>query len=164
MLMIRLRRTGAKKDPHYRVVVADRTAGRDGAFLEILGHYHPRQRPAEIVFDMERTEIWLGQGARMSDTVRNLYRRVRSGRVEEAPVAASPVAPSDEELEAAAEEEAEVEAEAADLSADSEGDEVAQEAADSAADEPAADADTAEGEAGAEDSADEEAEEKPVAD
>ena len=127
MLMIRLRRTGAKKDPHYRVVVADRAAGRDGAFLEILGHYHPRQQPAEIVFNMERTEIWLGQGARMSDTVRNLYRRVRSGRVEAAPevpeveAASTPAeAPSDTELEAAAEVEAEVEveAEAPDASAD----------------------------------------------
>ena len=118
MLMIRLRRTGAKKDPHYRVVVADRTAGRDGAFLEILGHYHPRQRPAEIFFDIERIETWLGRGARMSDTVRNLYRRARSGPVEEMPEKLSsesdPI-PSDTELEAAAEIEAD------DVSADAEG-------------------------------------------
>ena len=114
MLTIRLRRTGAKKDPHYRVVVADRAASRDGAFLEILGHYHPRQQPAEIVLNLERTEVWLGQGARMSDTVRTLYRRVRSGRVEQVPeVAEAPPAatPSDSELEAAAEVEVAAEAE-----------------------------------------------------
>ena len=43
MLAIRLRRTGAKKNAHYRVVVTDRAAGRDGRFLEVLGHYHPRR-------------------------------------------------------------------------------------------------------------------------
>lgn len=82
MLTIRLRRHGARKDPHYRVVVTERSAKRDGPFIEILGHYHPRKRPAEIVFDMERTESWLGKGAEMSDTVRTLYNKVRSGAVE----------------------------------------------------------------------------------
>ena len=153
MLTIRLRRTGAKKDPHYRVVVADRAAGRDGAFLEILGHYHPRQQPAEVFFNMERTETWLGQGARMSDTVRSLYRRVKRGSVEEVSEA-PPAAPSDAELEAAAE------VEAADVSADAEGDPVAQQAAEEADAEPAAAADAAEGELEGDASADEEAEEK----
>ncbi len=153
MLMIRLRRTGAKKDPHYRVVVADRAAGRDGAFLEILGHYHPRQRPAEVFFNMERTETWLGQGARMSDTVRSLYRRAKRGPVEEVPEAPPPAAPSDAELEAAAE------VETADVSADPEGDTAALEAADEADAEPAADA--AEGEVEGDASADEEDEGEP---
>ena len=148
MLTIRLRRTGAKKDPHYRVVVADRAAGRDGAFLEILGHYHPRQQPAEVVFNMERTETWLGQGARMSDTVRSLYLRAKRGSVEEVPEA-----PSDAELEAA------VEVEATDVSADAEGDPVAQQATDEADAEPAADANAAGGEVEGDVSA-EEAEEK----
>lgn len=107
MLTIRLRRHGARKDPHYRVVVTERSAKRDGPFIEILGHYHPRKRPAEIVFDMERTESWLGKGAEMSDTVRTLYNKVRSGAVEmpeaQAPAAkpAETAAPTPEEASSA---------------------------------------------------------------
>ncbi len=143
MLTIRLRRAGGKKDPHFRVVVADRAAGRDGPFLEILGHYHPRQRPAEIHFDMERTATWLGQGARMSDTVHSLYRRVLSGRVEKVPetppaaVAPTPD-PSDAELEAAAEVEAEAETETEAAAAGTDADEQSSDT------EVSADADTAE--------------------
>ena len=62
MLSIRLRRTGARKDPHFRVVVADRAAGRDGPFIEILGHYHPRRQPEEIVLDIDRGEELGGAG------------------------------------------------------------------------------------------------------
>ena len=112
MLTIRLRRQGAKRDPHYRVVVTESSTRRDGPFLEIIGHYHPRRQPAEIFFKMERFDVWLEKGAQMSDTVGSLYRRVKSGRVEEVAVA-SP-APSDAELEAAAAEETEAVEEATD--------------------------------------------------
>lgn len=107
MLTIRLRRAGAKRDPHYRVVVADRAAGRDGPFLEIVGHYHPRRQPAEVVFNVERTEAWLSQGARMSDTVRSLFRAVKSGRPTGAAGEETAAAAPPQVTEAAAEAEAE---------------------------------------------------------
>ncbi len=105
MLAIRLRRTGSKKDAHYRVVVTERSAGRDGRFLEILGHYHPRRQPMEVTFDYVRIEEWLGKGAQMSDTVRSLYQRAQRGTLPTEEAAPKPkVAPvvADEELEVAA--------------------------------------------------------------
>ena len=70
MLAIRLRRTGAKKDAHYRIVVIERSMSRDGRFLEILGHYHPRRQPMEVTFNFDRMDEWIGKGAQMSSTVR----------------------------------------------------------------------------------------------
>ncbi len=90
MLAIHLRRTGAKKDPHYRVVVADSRAARDGAFIEILGHYHPRYQPAKVVLDVQRTKDWIAKGAQPSDTVRSLLKQIEVGTVE----TEQPVAPS----------------------------------------------------------------------
>jgi small subunit ribosomal protein S16 len=60
---IRLRRTGAKKQPSYRFVVADSTSPRDGRFLEIVGHYNPRRSPVDLVLDEEKVKRWLGRGA-----------------------------------------------------------------------------------------------------
>jgi small subunit ribosomal protein S16 len=102
MLAIRLRRTGAKKDAHYRVVVTERSAGRDGRFLEILGHYHPRRDPMEVTFDFVRTEVWLGKGAQMSDTVRSLYNKAQNGTLPTEEAAADPPPPAEEVLETAA--------------------------------------------------------------
>lgn len=76
MLSIRLRREGASKDPHYRVVVAEHSAARDGRFLEILGHYHPSSEPADIDIDVERANYWIARGAKVSDTVRTLIKKV----------------------------------------------------------------------------------------
>ena len=90
MLAIHLRRTGAKKDPHYRVVVADSRAARDGAFIEILGHYHPRYQPAKLVLDVQKTKDWIAKGAQPSDTVKSLLKQMESGSVE----TQQPVAPS----------------------------------------------------------------------
>jgi len=113
VLTIRLSRVGAKRDPHYRVVVTDRASGRDGRFLEIVGHYHPRRQPAEVVFNVERTEAWLSQGARMSDTVRSLYRAVTSGTEQPSPDQEAKAPVPAEVTEAAAEaESAEAAAEA----------------------------------------------------
>ncbi len=75
MLSIRLRRTGATKRPYYRVVVADSESWRDGRFLEVLGHYDPRQQPPVVKIDAERASYWLGKGAKASDTVRSLLKR-----------------------------------------------------------------------------------------
>ena len=63
MVKIRLRRVGAKKQPSYRLVVADSRAPRDGAFIEILGHYNPLTDPETVVIDEEKALGWLEQGA-----------------------------------------------------------------------------------------------------
>ena len=72
MLKIRLRRTGAKKQPSYRVVVADSTAPRDGTFLDILGHYNPLTNPTTFEVDADRTRHWLARGALPTDRVARL--------------------------------------------------------------------------------------------
>jgi len=69
---IRLRRTGAKKQPSYRLVVADSQSPRDGRFIEILGHFNPRRTPVELVLDEEKIKRWLGHGAQPSDSVARL--------------------------------------------------------------------------------------------
>jgi small subunit ribosomal protein S16 len=72
MLKIRLRRVGARGEPSYRVVVADSRAARDGAFVEIIGHYNPRTEPETIVIKEERALHWLKQGAQPTDTTARL--------------------------------------------------------------------------------------------
>ena len=69
---IRLRRTGAKKQPSYRVVVADSDSPRDGRFIEIIGHYDPRRTPAALTLEEDKVKRWLGNGAQPSDTVARL--------------------------------------------------------------------------------------------
>lgn len=75
MVAIRLWRAGSKKRPFFRVVVADSRAARDSSFIEILGHYNPRTRPALVQVDRERVAHWIKQGARPSDSVRTLIAR-----------------------------------------------------------------------------------------
>lgn len=75
MLAIRLRRAGSKKRPFFRVVVTDSRVARDSRFVEILGHYNPRSKPAIVEVDTERVQHWLGKGAQPSDTVRTLIAR-----------------------------------------------------------------------------------------
>jgi len=75
MLAIRMRRMGSKKRPYFRIVVADSRTARDSSFVEILGHYHPRTKPAVVDVDRERLAYWLKQGAQPSDTVRTLMAR-----------------------------------------------------------------------------------------
>jgi small subunit ribosomal protein S16 len=75
MVRIRLRRTGRKKTPTYRIVVADSQSPRDGRFIEIIGQYVPRQGNTAINLDTARANYWLDKGAQPSDTVRSLLRR-----------------------------------------------------------------------------------------
>jgi small subunit ribosomal protein S16 len=75
MVAIRLRRAGSKKRPYFRVVVTDSRAARDSRFVEIVGHYSPRSRPAIVQVDKERVDYWVKRGARMSDSVRTLVAR-----------------------------------------------------------------------------------------
>jgi small subunit ribosomal protein S16 len=72
MLRIRLRRTGARKHPSYRVVVADSRSARDGAFVETIGNYDPMTNPETIVIKEERALHWLRQGAQPSETTARL--------------------------------------------------------------------------------------------
>ncbi len=76
---IRLRRVGRKAQPYYRVVVTDSEAPRDGAYLEAVGFYNPRLKPAELRLDLERVDTWVGKGANLSDTVASLVRKARRG-------------------------------------------------------------------------------------
>ncbi len=73
MLRIRLRRTGKKKQPQYRVVVAEQRASRDGAFVEVIGHYNPRTEPKTLVLKEDRVKHWLSEGAQPSETVHRLF-------------------------------------------------------------------------------------------
>lgn len=77
---IRLKRMGMRKMPFYRIVVADSRSPRDGRFIEEIGHYDPRQNPAEIVVDNESAKKWLATGAQPTETVRALLKK--SGAIE----------------------------------------------------------------------------------
>lgn len=70
---------GKKKQPHYRIVVADSRSPRDGRFVENLGYYNPLPTPALLSVDLSRVDYWLGQGASPSTTVDRLVRRARKG-------------------------------------------------------------------------------------
>ena len=72
MVKIRLRRTGAKKQPSYRVVVTDSRSPRDGKFIEIIGHYNPRTEPPTVEVDAERALYWLSVGAQPSEAVKRM--------------------------------------------------------------------------------------------
>jgi small subunit ribosomal protein S16 len=72
MVKIRLQRVGAKNRPSYRLVVADSRAPRDGAFINIIGHYNPLTDPETIVIDEEKARHWLKQGAQPTDTAARL--------------------------------------------------------------------------------------------
>ena len=71
---IRLRRMGAKKQPFYRIVVADSRYPRDGRFIEEIGYYNPLTEPADVKVDAEKVEKWLKNGAQPTDTVRTLLK------------------------------------------------------------------------------------------
>jgi small subunit ribosomal protein S16 len=74
MVVIRLRRAGSKKRPYFRIVVTDSRAARDSSFVEILGHYNPRTKPALVDIKQERVDYWISKGAQPSDTVRTLIK------------------------------------------------------------------------------------------
>ena len=82
MLMIRLSRTGARKQPQYRVVVIEKERARNGRPVEVVGTYNPRTTPASIELKRERIDYWVSNGAKMSDRVTKIVSKP-------APVAAS---------------------------------------------------------------------------
>lgn len=73
---LRLTRLGAKKKPFYRVVAINTETRRDGRPLEFLGYYNPMSNPVELKLDMEKVNAWLDKGAKPSDTVRSLIKKV----------------------------------------------------------------------------------------
>ncbi len=81
MLMIRLSRRGARKQPYYRIVVIEKDRARDGRSVEVVGTYNPRTNPASVELKRERIDYWTSKGAQMSDRVKKL--------VDKAPAAAS---------------------------------------------------------------------------
>jgi len=73
VLMIRLARTGARKQPHYRVVVIEKERARNGRPVEVVGIYNPRTSPASIELRRDRVEYWVSKGAQMSDRVSKIF-------------------------------------------------------------------------------------------
>ncbi len=72
---IRLKRVGSKKNPFFRIVVADSRAPRDGRFIEEIGYYTPLSDPAEVRIDEEKAKDWLSKGAQPTDTARALLKK-----------------------------------------------------------------------------------------
>jgi small subunit ribosomal protein S16 len=104
---IRLRRMGRKKHPTYRIVVADKTAPRDGKFIESIGNYEPQASPVVLNVDRDKALHWISEGAVPSDTVKSLMRKAGVFKpAEEAPVVIAVAEPVAEPVveEAAAEE------------------------------------------------------------
>ena len=111
MVRIRLRRTGAKNNPAYRIVVADQRSPRDGAFIDTIGHYLPTRQPHVVEINAEKAREWLLKGAQPSETAASLLRQkgilTLDGKIAEpgaepevwparaaAPVEAPPAAPT----------------------------------------------------------------------
>ena len=90
MLAIRLRRAGSKKRPFFRIVVADSRAARDSSFVEILGHYNPRTRPALVDIQQERVDYWISKGAKPTNTMHSMIKKARraAGAKAETPASA----------------------------------------------------------------------------
>lgn len=102
---IRLKRTGAKKQPQYRVIVIDERAARDGRAIEEIGHHNPLTDPPTTVINEERARHWLSVGAQPSDTVASLLRRAgilaaKTAGAAAAPAAKAPVAVAEPVVEA----------------------------------------------------------------
>jgi small subunit ribosomal protein S16 len=138
MLRIRLRRVGKKKQPSYRIVVAESTAPRDGKFVEIIGIYNPRTEPETVNIKEARTLHWLEVGAQPSESVARIFRthgtmarfeRLRAGESLEVLVAEAEAPPEEEAEEAVEAEEKIEEAEAPEIEPEPEADVEAEESA-----------------------------------
>jgi small subunit ribosomal protein S16 len=86
VLMIRLSRRGARKQPVYRIVVIEKDRARDGRSIEVVGLYNPRTNPATVELKKDRVDYWVGKGAQMSPTLARLYKNY-SASAAVAPVA-----------------------------------------------------------------------------
>lgn len=84
MIKLRLRRMGAKKRPHYRIVATEHSSPRDGRIIESIGHYTPITEPPVIKLDLERARHWISVGAKPSNTVAGLIRKAEAAEAEAA--------------------------------------------------------------------------------
>lgn len=75
MVMIRLARMGARKQPYYRIVVIEKSRARNGRSLEVVGTYNPRTEPATVTLKRDRVDYWVSKGAQLSDRVAKLVAR-----------------------------------------------------------------------------------------
>jgi len=75
VLMIRLSRRGARKQPYYRIVVIEKDRARDGRSVEVVGTYNPRTNPATVELKRERVDYWTSRGAQVSDRVKKLLEK-----------------------------------------------------------------------------------------
>jgi small subunit ribosomal protein S16 len=91
---IRLRRVGRKKQPSYRIVVAEAQSPRGGTYLDNVGFYNPRRDPIELRVDLTKVDAWVEKGAELTPTVASLVRRVRRGEVAAPMAAAAEQAPA----------------------------------------------------------------------
>ena len=110
---VRLTRVGSKKNPIWRVVVADQRSPRDGRFIETIGHYNPQTEPSTIRLDEERLQHWLARGAQPSGSVKQLVKAYAKGGGSAAAAVVEPpveVVEPEAEPELAAEAESESEA------------------------------------------------------
>jgi len=82
VLMIRLSRRGARKQPVYRIVVIEKDRARDGRSVEVVGLYNPRTTPKTVDFKRDRVEYWVGKGAQMSPTVSKLFAKAPAAPAE----------------------------------------------------------------------------------
>ncbi len=73
MVTIRLRRTGKRKEPSFRIIVSDSRKDTVGTYLESLGIYNPRVQPTAVTLNVERAKFWIGKGAQVSGTIHNLF-------------------------------------------------------------------------------------------
>lgn len=88
MIKLRLRRMGAKKRPHYRIVATEHTSPRDGRFIESIGHYSPIDNPPTIKVDIERAKYWISVGAQPSPTVASLIKKAEAAEAGAEPTGA----------------------------------------------------------------------------
>ena len=155
MVIIRLARSGAKKNPYYFVTVADERKPRDGSFIERLGFFNPSARGQEerLRIDLEKLDQWVSKGAQLSDRVKKLVKDAKLSpeelqakldakkqKAEEKKALAEKAAKEAAEAEAKAAEEAEAEAKAAEEAAEEVAEEAAEEVAEEAAEEVAEEA------------------------
>ena len=94
MLMIRLARVGARKQPHYRVVVIEKDRARNGRSIEVVGTYNPRTSPASLELKRDRIDYWVGNGAQMSGRMTKLVSQPAAAQPAATQPAVEPVAES----------------------------------------------------------------------
>jgi len=80
MVVIRLMRSGTKKKPFYRIVAIDKDKPRESAYIELLGQYDPKKQPLEVKIDLHKYENWMKLGARPSETVKSLVKKVSTDK------------------------------------------------------------------------------------